>query len=192
MLNVRYVDYKLQRSGDYVYKDGSNVHTRNAYVLMDKNFNVKEKKLFDSVFDYSCRIRGVEDVRIVSHGEKIHYMGTYQIPKTFKLCICFGEYNKDKSRLSFNCFESPKNNDCEKNWTLFSHKNDLKFIYHWNPLTIGRIIDASTSEIIVEEEDRQSLNIFAVLPMVAITIMNIGLLHILFIIRNHDTTIIVW
>lgn len=152
VLNVRYVDYKLQRSGDYVYKDGSNVHTRNAYVLMDKNFNIREKKLFDSVFDYSCRIRGVEDVRIVSHGEKIHYMGTYQIPETFKLCICFGEYNKDKSRLSFNCFESPKNNDCEKNWALFSHKNDLKFIYHWNPLTIGRIIDASTSEFIEVEE----------------------------------------
>ena len=85
-----------------------------------------------------------------------------------------------------------KNNDCEKNWTLFSHKNDLKFIYHWKPLTIGRIIDASTSEIIVQEEGPPIFNISEVLPMDAITIMNIGLLLISFIIRNRDTTIIVW
>ena len=152
VLNIRYVDYKLQRSGDYVYKDGSNVHTRNAYVLLDKDFNVKEKKLFGSVFDNSCRIRGIEDVRIIDHSGSLHYMGTYQLPDTYKLCICFGKYNTEAAHLSFNCFASPKNHDCEKNWVLFSNNNDLRFIYNWNPLTIGRIIDASTSEIILEEQ----------------------------------------
>ena len=55
-------------------------------------------------------------------------------------------------KLRFNCFSSPKNNNCEKNWTLFNYKDELRFVYEWQPLTIGKIIDASTSEIIITQE----------------------------------------
>lgn len=152
LANIRFVDYKLERNGEYTYRDGQNVHTRNGYVQLNKNFEVVQSKLFEEHYDYTCRIRGIEDIKIIQHGEKIHYMGTYQIPKTYKLCICFGEYNLTAPKLRFNCFSSPKNNNCEKNWTLFNYKDELRFVYEWQPLTIGKIIDASTSEIIITQE----------------------------------------
>jgi len=151
LLNIRYVDYRLNKNGDYTYHDGYHVQTRNRAILMDDHFNITKSTHWNPAFDDECRIRGIEDVKIIECGEKIYFMGTKQIPQGMKLCMCWGEYDLSDNKLNVKCFESPKKHDCEKNWALFSHNNELHFVYEWSPLTIGKITDKSV-DIIAKKE----------------------------------------
>jgi len=151
LANVRYVDYKVERNGEYTYADGHNASTQNTMVLLNDKFEILERKNFVRIDEDDCRVRGIEDVKIIENEGQIYFMGMGQIPIKHHFRVFCGKYNMVKNILPFKIIPSPCERDCEKNWALFSYKNNLYFIYKWNPLTIGRIKDGGS--IIVEKKE---------------------------------------
>jgi len=88
--------------------------------------------------------RGIEDIRLISHNDKLFYSGVVQdtdIKDKVQITVSIGEYNIKEKYLKQTNIKSPIGADCEKNWALFVHENTLKVIYKWYPLTIGKIDD---------------------------------------------------
>ena len=138
IINVRMVDYTLHRNGSYSYPDGYSVNTKNIGLVLDKEFNVIQSKNFLPDFNKDCRIRGLEDVKIINCGENIGYISTKQSDTTedYVLTMAGGIYDLTKDKLEYNEIFSPINAKCEKNWALFLQNEELKAIYKWYPLTI--------------------------------------------------------
>jgi tetratricopeptide (TPR) repeat protein len=138
IINVRMVDYTLHQNGSYSYSDSHNVNTKNIGLMLDKEFNVIQSKKFLPDFNKNCRIRGLEDVKIINCGENIGYISTKQsdITKDYVLTMAGGIYDLTKDKLEYNEIFSPIKAKCEKNWALFLHKDELKVVYQWHPLTI--------------------------------------------------------
>jgi len=154
LLNIRFVNYKInEQNGSYSYYDGHNVETNNTYMVLDKDFNIIKQNIWENDHLKHCRIRGLEDVKIVNHNNKIYFISTREntIKKDGKTSIlmAFGEYDISKNKLEYEEITSPYSRDCEKNWSLFVHNNKLKVIYEWNPLTIGNIID---NKLVIEKK----------------------------------------
>lgn len=155
LVNVRFVNYKITPNGSYTNHNGSHISiikTNNAVIIFDKDFTRIEDKVFLSKHYDNLYIRGIEDVKIFSTSTKTYFMGVVQqqqktIKDTYVIGMVFGEYDIEKDILEYTELKSPFNKNCEKNWALFEHKGEIKFIYGWNPLTIGRIVD-NKSEII--------------------------------------------
>jgi len=61
---------------------------------MDRNFNVINCKKFAPGFNKECRIRGLEDVKIIDTGENIVYISTKQsdITSNYVLTMAGGIY----------------------------------------------------------------------------------------------------
>ncbi len=138
LANIRLVDFILNSDGSYTYPDGYSVNTKNMALIMDKNFEVIDSHVFKPEFNTNCRVRGLEDVKIIDCGENIGYISTKQsddVSKcTFKMAG--GSYELTSPILKYYEIESPVNADCEKNWGLFLHEDSIKIVYKWSPLTI--------------------------------------------------------
>ena len=162
IVNVRHVDYILSDDGNYTYQDGWSVNTRNAGALLDASFNIIQKTIFNDDYDMSCRIRGIEDLKIISHNNEIYYIGTSQVKvnNKEKLRMKYGVYDLQKKSLGGKFVESPENAECEKNWALFSGKESLSFIYKWHPFQIGEFRD---QEIIMTINDNKPPPVFKML-----------------------------
>ena len=105
---------------------------------MDKEFNIIQYRHFLPTFNDNCRIRGLEDVKIINCGENIGYISTKQsdTTKDYVLTMAGGIYDLTKDKLEYSEIVSPINAKCEKNWALYLHGEELKAIYKWYPLTI--------------------------------------------------------
>ena len=138
LINVRLVDFTLYLNGSYSYPDGYNVNTKNMALVMDKDFNVTDSHVFAPEFNTECRIRGLEDVKIIDCGENIGYISTKQSDDVskFTLKMAGGTYDLDFPVLKYDEIDSPVGAECEKNWGLFIHENKIKVVYKWYPLSI--------------------------------------------------------
>jgi len=140
LTNVRLVDFILNGDGSYTYSDGYSVNTKNMALIMDKNFEVIDSHVFNPQLNTECRVRGLEDVKIVDCGENIGYISTKQSDdapnRIFKMAG--GSYDLTLPVLEYHEIESPINAECEKNWGMFLHDDIIKIVYKWNPLTIYR------------------------------------------------------
>ena len=138
LTNVRLVDYTLHLNGSYSYPDGYSVNTKNIALVMDKDFNVIDCKKFDPGFNKECRIRGLEDIKIIDTGENIGYISTKQsdITSDYVLTMAGGVYDLSGESLEYSEITSPEKAQCEKNWALFMQDDHLRVIYKWHPLTI--------------------------------------------------------
>ena len=125
-------------NGSYSYPDGYSVNTKNIALVMDKDFNVIDCKKFDPGFNKECRIRGLEDVKIIDAGENIGYISTKQSDTTsdYALTMAGGVYDLSGESLEYSEITSPEKAKCEKNWALFMQDDHLRVIYKWHPLTI--------------------------------------------------------
>lgn len=155
LLNVRYVNYRIQPDGSYLmYRDGvlsrdHAVRTRNFSLLTDKNFNAlspmeEMKPDFPSLRD--VHIQGVEDVRIFTDTDgTLRWIGTsmeYSYDGNIKQVT--GRYNLVKNSLSDGIsLKTQHDSSCEKNWIPLG---DNKFIYGWHPFSIGEI-DTETNTL---------------------------------------------
>ena len=138
LTNVRLVDYTLHPNGSYSYPDGYSVNTKNIALVMDKDFNVINCKKFDPGFNKKCRIRGLEDVKIIDTGVNIGYISTKQsdITANYVLIMAGGVYDLSGESLDYSEITSPEKAKCEKNWALFMQDDWLRVVYKWYPLTI--------------------------------------------------------
>ena len=147
LLNIRYVNYRIQRDGSYMMMDNGNlsrdnpVRTRNFALKVDKNFTAlgpmeEMKPAFDS--KHSVHIQGLEDVRIYQDGDVTKWVGTsMEFSYDGRIRQITGTYDLQKNKfLEGKSLKTPHNSDCEKNWIPLG--ND-EFIYGWHPYRIGKV-----------------------------------------------------
>jgi len=147
LLNVRYVNYRIQTDGSYMMmQDGvlsrdHHVRTRNFLLKTDSNFNATgpmEEMKPDFEPKHDVHIRGLEDVRIFLDGDKTKWVGTsMEYSYDGRIRQITGNYNITTNTLSDPIsMKTQHNSDCEKNWIPLGN-ND--FIYGWHPYRIGKL-----------------------------------------------------
>lgn len=136
--NVRYVNYLINPDG--TYKCGPQIETINVqYILNSTNMNVLSKHIYNNGVNDMRKYRGIEDLRIFNHNNgNIYFTGT-GLHNSGKIGVVFGVYNNNANLISYE-LNSPRNNDCEKNWVFVQNTDNsekIRMIYHWHPLQIG-------------------------------------------------------
>jgi Bacterial protein of unknown function (HtrL_YibB) len=147
LLNVRYVNYRIQNDGSYMmYVDGNlsrdnPVRTRNFALRTDRDFvplgpMEEMKPTFPS--KNNVHIQGLEDLRIYQDTEGLKWVGTsMEYSYDGRIRQIMGKYNlKENTLTDAVSLVPPKKSDCEKNWIPLG--ND-EFIYGWHPYTIGKV-----------------------------------------------------
>ena len=150
LVNVRYVNYRIQSNGSYRMSldgklDGCNdVQTRNFAgkfnVLTNVITNLVEMVPETKATFSDVRIKGLEDVRLfLSRDGRMGCIAAsldYSHDKHIRQVI--GEYDVNTGTIhNLVSVRPPQPTDCEKNWTpLLDQKS---FIYKWYPLTIGTV-----------------------------------------------------
>lgn len=158
-LNVRYVNYRIQRDGSYLMmKDGilsrdNPVKTRNFTILMDSDFQ-EQSELQEMTPDFpshrSVHIQGLEDLRIYQDGDSIKWAGTsMEYSHDGKIRQIMGDYDIESRKLKNGLsLIPPTNSDCEKNWIPLGNN---EFIYGWKPFRLGVINNAKFETTMVQE-----------------------------------------
>jgi len=144
LANVRFVNYRINPQGQYTYYDGYSVCTNNVWILLNKDFTVSRQGVWNNEHNKMCRIRGLEDVKILAHKGSLHFICTRETanknsPANCGMLMAYGAYDISGSSLQYSEVMSPTGRDCEKNWALFPYGDDVGVVYEWYPLTIGKI-----------------------------------------------------
>jgi tetratricopeptide (TPR) repeat protein len=151
-MNVRYVNYHITENGSYINCD-KYIITANNYIEYDKDFNIKNQKMFDLVFDNRQYI-GIEDVRIFNDIEtnKIIFTGT-GFHENNKLGIVTGDYNIENGKLNYKEITQNFNNtQCEKNWVFVDYNNSINVVYDWCPLKICKINSNNELDVVITKK----------------------------------------
>ena len=182
MINIRFVNYKLNRDGSYSFavNDGKIV-TVNKIFELDEDLNVKNFVVVLVPDSNELRYVGIEDIKpfynttetiqtiqsiqsIQAEGENLRagvskscipFMGTCQHPVNHKLYCGYGEIDMSNisTNISYSPVNTPYNKDCEKNWLFYG---DYKVVYGWYPLTIGKIVKKE-NELFFEKEKEMAM-----------------------------------
>jgi len=157
IFNIRYVSYFIQAEPTVFHHDKDDeAKTKNFYydpaleeyklmkeVIIDPNLHEK----------INTKIKGIEDVRLFSEGNKIKFIGQTSEFKNKKpkanengltsfwpqmqFNIVVGEYDYLNQEMKIEqVLETPYGNVVEKNWV---HASEGHFIYRWFPLEIGKL-----------------------------------------------------
>ena len=169
MLNIRFVNYLLNRNGSYHFdvNDGKIVTVNNIYEL-DEDLNIIEDE--DSVKSFIpdsniLRYVGMEDMKPYETSDsKLIFIGTCENPVNNKISIGYGNMSLDNNValdnnnnnnnnsssyvLKYDVVSTTFNKNCEKNWVFYSNSDsnsnsnsdsDTNIIYQWYPMMIGKI-----------------------------------------------------
>jgi len=139
ILNLRYVNYKIDEKGDYVNQ--KQITTFNEFCTLDDNFSFITRKKFQEK-EVDTKYRGIEDIRLLSFEDELLYSGVIQNTDKkddVEVTVSIGKYNKKEDHIVQHNLISPENRKIEKNWVLFQKGDECKVVYQWHPLTIGKI-----------------------------------------------------
>jgi hypothetical protein len=110
ILNVRTVNYKLTKDGDYIKRFGDRIITINRMVELNSfDSEIKESFVFDFPFPFPNYVSGIEDVRLCTLGEEIIYMGnSRETNSQARIQMIYGTYcnNGNKEIDSFINFQN--------------------------------------------------------------------------------------
>ena len=141
IVNVRYVNYRIDDNGNYVNQ--SHIITKNAIAVIDISKPIwKTVQEFELDYDKSNdgRYVGLEDVRIFLQKDSILYNANRGIPDD-TMTVEHGEISlSDESTKNSKWPKTANHHGIEKNWVLLpGDKKSPRVIYHWNPdLIIGK------------------------------------------------------
>lgn len=168
VVNVRYVNYRIQPNGSYLMSENGKlsgdhaVRTENYVTHMNSNFEFIGPLMKLNVAiqpTNSARIQGLEDLRLFyDANSKLKFIATTsEYSYDHKIRQHIGSYNLQTLTLEDSVsVRPPTYTDCEKNW--IPYKGD-KFIYKWHPFEIGRINEATnTLEIVSSQETPKFLS----------------------------------
>jgi glycosyltransferase involved in cell wall biosynthesis len=126
----RFVNYYINPEGHYTIHNADK-HTIETINVLTPNQIV----IYDKQYDENNRYKGIEDIRLFSHRDKLLFIGNRAFNDTIK--IEFGEINGKSCFLKYE-----QQQPIEKNWVLFEDVDmELKCIYSWSPLIVGNIRD---------------------------------------------------
>jgi len=147
LVNVRFVNYKINEKGEYINKD--TIKTVNVMTIYDidslevkKQFTMNYNEKYDNVYV------GLEDVRLMNYDNKIHYTSNRGL-KMGNMEVEYGIIDlKNPNKVQSTLMKIKNQSQIEKNWVLFENsEKKLKMIYKWYPLTIGEIVQVTGTEM---------------------------------------------
>lgn len=157
IVNVRYVNYRIDDNGNYVNQD--KIRTINAIAVIDISRDVweitKEFVLkYDTDNDENNTYVGLEDVRLFVAGpqaDNIYYNSNRGL-SLGNMVIEHGIIDlTGESTIESKCLKKTNQHTIEKNWVIIptplSMTENIKVIYNWSPkLSIGNIVDGEFME----------------------------------------------
>jgi glycosyltransferase involved in cell wall biosynthesis len=161
LLNVRYVNYRIQPDGSYLmYQDGvlsrdHAVRTENYMCYMNSKFNIisplQKMLMCDSPVN-NTHIKGLEDVRIFRTENEIRYLAsTMEYSYDGKIRQHTGKYDYKSCTFVMNSsLIPPTDTECEKNWIPYKNK----FIYKWHPFQLCSI---QNNKLVIESSEETPL-----------------------------------
>jgi len=140
-INVRYVNYLINESGNYLNCD-KHIITSNKFIELTTEFKPVREKWFDVNYE-NRRYIGIEDIKIFNdiNSDDVIFIGT-GFHKNDKIGIVIGNYDTDMNEtrlVGYEYIHSSNNSDCEKNWVYVDYNDLLHIIYKWYPLEICKI-----------------------------------------------------
>jgi len=164
ILNVRYVNYKLDEYGRYyINHPNGHLETLNLRCYLTDDFKeIREEPEFMwegmiGLREYDKSITGLEDVRLFVSENRLKYIATnksYHVMR--KIRMITGDYSASMAMFENGCvLEPPTDTYCEKNWIPIS--ND-RFIYRWAPFEIGEL-EGDTLKIVKSVPTEQLITI---------------------------------
>ena len=146
IMNLRFVNYYINNEGQYLFinnnlptisKNGKLISI-NKYIILNNKFEIEKETVIKSTFDEKLYYHAYEDIRLFKYNDKILFTCSGQnTSDNMKINVGYGIYNSKNIKSIY--LNSPFNRNCEKNWSIFKHKNNIKFIYEWFPLQIGEL-----------------------------------------------------
>lgn len=141
---VRYVDYKVNDSGDYEQR--SKIQTINVIAKRRQDDrNVDPIKILDYDRSHDNYYVGLEDVRLFHHphDDHIYYCGNRGLDHG-KMVIEHGSINRITLKTENARFlKIQDQQQIEKNWVMFQYLKDpepIYMVYNWYPMIIGKIV----------------------------------------------------
>jgi tetratricopeptide (TPR) repeat protein len=140
IVNVRYVNYRIDENGNYVNQE--NIITKNAIATLDISKPVwRIVDEFEILYDKSKddRYVGLEDIRIFLQDSSIIYNANRGMPDG-SMTVENGKIAMDSKSTKDSKWLKGKHH-IEKNWVILpGGDKGPQVIYHWTPeLTIGEI-----------------------------------------------------
>jgi len=139
IVNVRYVNYKIGDSGEYINKD--RIITKNiiATFNVDEGHPWKKTGEFELKYEtsYDNLYVGLEDIRLFSKNGQLQYNANRGLSYEC-MVIENGIINPRSQQTISSLIKKENQRSIEKNWVIFrDSKFENKMIYEWHPLTIG-------------------------------------------------------
>lgn len=144
IVNVRYVNYRIDDNGNYVNQE--NIITKNAIATLDiskPRWQIVDE--FELAYDTSQdgRYIGLEDIRLFLEQDKILYNANRGL-KNGDMTVEHGQIALESKSTKHSQWLKGKGT-LEKNWVLC---NENRVIYHWTPeLIIGKLVSDEFVEI---------------------------------------------
>lgn len=129
VVNVRYVDYSIDKDGNYINRE--HITTHNVISLSDKS----EPFILGYNTDHDCRYKGLEDMRLIEHNGSTYFTANRGLSDgTMRVEYGIIDYNEKCVKSSF-LTKTDGIQHIEKNWVLYKEDKQLKVVYKWAPFT---------------------------------------------------------
>jgi len=138
-LNIRYVNYTIDKTGCY-HNCEKNIVSINKFLELNNNFNILIEKPF-TISTENRRYIGIEDLKFYKDEKNndLLFIGT-GYHQNNKIGIVHGNYNLNNLQLNEKEVNTNfSNNDCEKNWVFVNYENSTHIIYNWFPINICKM-----------------------------------------------------
>ena len=153
-VNCRVVNYVLdrERANHFILPNGID-YFQSTNVLLEMSSDLKgvvSEKVFEND-EEGGPVRGLEDVRVLVEGDKKYYIAT--IFNQGQLMMSHGEYDTSAPKIERHPIGSPYGRRVEKNWCMFAHNGDVRFVYQWYPLEIGKVVSSKLQIVLRRQYD---------------------------------------
>jgi tetratricopeptide (TPR) repeat protein len=141
VVNIRYVNYKIDDNGGYVNKE--HIETKNIIGVFDISNPLEWKQKDEFLLQYNNEIDnlyvGLEDVRIHSYNGNVYYNANRGL-SYHNIKVEHGVIDMNEGVTNSGIISKSAQHDVEKNWVIFNDANNSqKMIYGWHPLVIGNV-----------------------------------------------------
>ena len=142
LLNIRYVNYRLQANGQYTIQDEKGfLRTQNVLAFLDGSLDRIETNtplvVRSSIAQTCVGIHGLEDIRLYEEGGGLRFVATQrEWSPTRQNRIVRGDL-VGHCLTALEVLEPPITTGCEKNWIPWGSG----FLYGFHPLQIGSIVN---------------------------------------------------
>ena len=142
VVNVRYVNYKINEQGGY--ENPGTIATKNVIAIIDvseEDWELNSEFVLGYNTEHDNLYVGLEDIRLFMMSNKPDiYFNANRGLSYHNITIEHGTIDLDTRSTTSGFISMDGQREVEKNWVLFEDANQkMKIIYNWSPLVIGDI-----------------------------------------------------